>query len=219
MALSLLHPGSPFDPSIKYYSPHRTVFILLPPYLIFLLLDKDIGLSPTYFTTIQTACTLYLHHNFLRFHTTCEWAWSGHITYVWSAEIPRSTRQLVTLRVHSALHVCVRVFWRGQHFNNYRLCQAISCKCPQFEEHFRNGPAYRGFNALIGQREAALPNHLPAIIHNAEHKKLDGHVSGRTLNHLTKSDSEPSVNYLSSDSGRAQLLTVSAITLDFYSKG
>lgn len=75
MALSLLHPGSPFDPSIKYYSPHRTLFILLPPYLIFLLLDKDIGLSPTYFTTIQTACTLYLHHNFLRFHTTCEWAW------------------------------------------------------------------------------------------------------------------------------------------------
>lgn len=42
--------------------------------------------------------------------------------------------------------------------------QAISCKCPQLEEqYFRNGPDYRGFNALIGQREPALSYHVAAF--------------------------------------------------------
>lgn len=79
--------------------------------------------------------TIMFHHTnrrraFLRFHTTCEWAWRGHITSVWSGEIPRSTRQLVTLRVYSALLVCVSLAWAAHHFNSHRLCQAISCKCP-----------------------------------------------------------------------------------------
>lgn len=42
--------------------------------------------------------------------------------------------------------------WRGQHFNSHWICQAISCKCPQLEEHFRNGLGPRGSELLIGRR-------------------------------------------------------------------
>lgn len=44
-------------------------------------------------------------------------------------------------------------FWRGQHIDTHRICQAISCKCPQLEEHFRGGRGPRGSELLIGRRQ------------------------------------------------------------------
>lgn len=103
-----------------------------------------------------------------------------------------------------------RSFWRGQQLYNHYLCQTISCKCPQLgEQHFRNGPTYESFDALIGQRGAAMSNHLPAISFITQHSEFDGHVPGRAWVNLTVSNRSASQDNTAQGKELHCLLTVS----------
>lgn len=166
---------------------------------------------------------LYLLNAFMMFHTT---AWVGaEGMYYLGLERRNPPQHKVTC--DSPGLFCaprLRSFWRGQQVNNHRLCQAISCKCPQFEEqHFRNGPAYGRFNALIGRSEAALSNHLPASSFITRSTiNLMGMCRGEvelswlslTVSHLSTSQD---ITRRAKSSTAYQ--TVSALTFDFYSKG
>jgi len=75
-------------------------------------------------------------------------------------------------------------------------CQAISWKCPQLgEQDFRNGPVYWSFKRTDWSAWCSVVKPSPSFfIHNTEHNKLDGHVTGRSRTHLSLTGSHPSTS-------------------------